>query len=330
MHLRAVFGELDLNRLVCWRIERPGRGGFGDATRVDGRFEPHEIDTEIRDGLITEIRILVERFGDDPFELRRQTAGVQAQGRRLPIKNGDERVAGRRTGERRTAGDQLVQHDAQAEAVRTPVDVQAACLLRRHVRDRPDHHPDAGVDGPRGARIGIRCTLGELGDAEVEHLHVAVRPQHQVVGLDVAMHDAGRVRRCQRRGGLDGDLENLAQRQLATLQALAQRFAFDQLRDDVARLVVIADFVNGQDVRVVQRRRRARLLQEAGDALGIGTQALEQELDRHRPAERRIVRLVDLAHAAAAEQGADLVTADGGAGGKRHRAATLAKFARSH
>ena len=78
--------------------------------------------------------------------------------------------------------------------------------------------------------------------------------------------------------------------------------------------VVIADLVDGQDVRMIERRGGPRLVQEAAEPLGIAAQLRPQHLERDRPAERRIGGLVDLAHAAAAEQVLDLIAADGGPG----------------
>ena len=43
--------------------------------------------------------------------------------------------------------------------------------------------------------------------AEVEQLHVAVGPHHDVVGLDVAMDDPGDVRDRQRLGDLARDVD---------------------------------------------------------------------------------------------------------------------------
>ena len=44
-------------------------------------------------------------------------------------------------------------------------------------------------------------------EAEVEHLHVAVAAHHDVLGLDVAMDDAGGVRGGQRARHLPPDLD---------------------------------------------------------------------------------------------------------------------------
>ena len=61
--------------------------------------------------------------------------------------------------------------------------------------------------------------LQRLGDAEVEHLDEvapAAVDEEDVLRLDVAMHDAARVRRAERRGRLAHDLEHarLGQRAL--------------------------------------------------------------------------------------------------------------------
>ena len=78
------------------------------------------------------------------------------------------------------------------------------------------------------------------------------------------MDDAGGVRLGEALGGLDGDVEELLRRQrLARGDELAQRLALDELHGDVDRAVGLADVVDREDVRVVQRRGRARLLLEA-------------------------------------------------------------------
>ena len=79
--------------------------------------------------------------------------------------------------------------------------------------------------------------------------------------------------------------------------AARERFAVDELHDEKVDALVVADVVNGADVRVVERRDRARLPFEPGSALRI--------LGPHRgrilrdvPAEPRVVRAEHLAHAA--------------------------------
>ena len=96
-------------------------------------------------------------------------------------------------GERRIASDHLVQDHADAPDVGAVIHVLAAHLFGRHVSDRAEH--DAGLR-PRDARVAAGGHVGSdcnLGEAEVEQLHEAVRTQHDVFRLDVAMYEAGAV-----------------------------------------------------------------------------------------------------------------------------------------
>ena len=86
---------------------------------------------------------------------------------------------------------------------------------------------------------------------------------------------------------------------------------------------MIADFVNRQDVRVIEGRGGARFVQEAAHPLRIAGELGAQHFQRDRAAEGRIDGLVDLAHAAAAQQVLDLVAADAAAGGQGHAEETL-------
>ena len=89
----------------------------------------------------------------------------------------------------------------------------------------------------------------ELGQAEVEDLHQPVGGDEQVLGLEIAVHDAAAVRRRQAAGDLLGVGQRLAQRQRAVGQRRSQRLAVEQLGDDVGLAVGGADVVDGDDVR---------------------------------------------------------------------------------
>ena len=91
------------------------------------------------------------------------------------------------------------------------------------------------------------------------------------------MDDALLVRGGQAVRDLHGVVERLAHRQGAAAQALAQRLAFEQLRDDVGRAVVHADVVHREDVRVIQRRGGSRFLLEALKPAGIATRRSREE-----------------------------------------------------
>ena len=78
------------------------------------------------------------------------------------------------------------------------------------------------------------------------------------------------------------------------------------------------DVVQRADVRMVERRDGARFALEALAELGIGGECVGQDLDRDDAIEPRVARLVDLAHAAGADEREDFVGAEAGAGGQSH------------
>ena len=78
------------------------------------------------------------------------------------------------------------------------------------------------------------------GQAEVEHLDVAVAPDHDVLGLDVAMHDAVRVGGGERAGDLAADVDDGVERQAGLCaQARAKRLAVDQFLHHVVPAIVV-------------------------------------------------------------------------------------------
>ena len=60
--------------------------------------------------------------------------------------------------------------------------------------------------------------------------------------------------------------------------------------------------VNGADVRVIQRGEHPRLALEARAPVGLRRERRRQDFDRHLAPKRLVVRAVDLAHSANAEQ----------------------------
>ena len=74
--------------------------------------------------------------------------------------------------------------------------------------------------------------------------------------------------------------------------------------------LVLADLVDGDDVRMVERRGGARLLREAQIVLRTLVETLGEQLDRDDAAEAGVARPVEPAHAAGAELAQDLEAAD--------------------
>ena len=123
------------------------------------------------------------------------------------------------------------------------------------------------------------------------------------------MDDALLVRGGQAVGDLRGDVERLAVRQRAVAEQAAQVAAVDVLHHDVRRAgaLIHPHFMNGDDVRVIERGCRAGLAREAGQRLLIAGEADGQKLDGDLAAEGGIAGDIDLAHPARAERREDLV-----------------------
>ena len=259
----------------------------------------------------------------DPVERGRQRVVLVAGRRRVFLQDRVHRLDRRIGVERAAAGEHLVEHDAEREDVGAVIDGLAAHLLGRHVAHRAEHRARArqrtrmGEQGRLGLNRGAR--LGQLGEAEVEDLDAAVARDEDVVRLQVAVDDALLVRGGQAPGDLAGVVDGLPMRQRRGADARAQRIALEQLGDDVGRAVVGADVVHAEDVGVIERADRARLLLEAAEAIRVRGKRGGQHLDRHLAAEARVTGAVDLAHAARPDRGHDLVGPHASAGRHRHR-----------
>jgi len=77
---------------------------------------------------------------------------------------------------------------------------------------------------------------------------------------------------------------------------------------------VLADVVNGKNVRVVQRGCGPRFLSEATQALGVSAERGRQHFDRHVAPETRIACFVDFPHPPSAERREDFIWTEPSAG----------------
>ena len=84
----------------------------------------------------------------------------------------------------------------------------------------------------------------------------------------------------------------------------------DPLHGVVAQAADLADVEDRHDVRVVQPGGRPGLVQEPPPRRGVGRRVGAQHLQRHRPVEPDVHRLVDRPHAAAAQLAHDPVAGD--------------------
>ncbi len=151
---------------------------------------------------------------------------------------------------------------------------------------------------------------------EVQHLGQPLRRHHHVGRLQIAVHDARIVRGVQRIGHLHRVLQAVHHRQAPRLDKVRQRLAPDELHHDAFRVASNVmqrhNVVNDDDVWVVQRRGRARLLDESCPPVRRLSARPDQDFDGDKPPQRGVLRLVHRAHAAFPELFEDLVMRNGG------------------
>ena len=92
---------------------------------------------------------------------------------------------------RRVTGNHFVKHNAQAKNVSAFINRFAPRLLRRHIAHGPQHLAGFGdvFDCRHLASSGNRSRFSELHESEVQHFDVAIRSEHHICGLDIAMND---------------------------------------------------------------------------------------------------------------------------------------------
>ncbi|MGB9403375.1 MAG: hypothetical protein WCA98_07540 [Candidatus Acidiferrales bacterium] len=77
------------------------------------------------------------------------------------------------------------------------------------------------------------------------------------------------------------------------------------------RALVLADFVDGADIRMVQSRCGLRFALETGDSLRILRHVVGQKLEGNEAMKADVLGFIDDAHAAAAQFVDDAVVRDG-------------------
>ena len=124
------------------------------------------------------------------------------------------------------------------------------------------------------------------------------------------MDDAGVVRSFERFGNLCRDVQGLVERERTSDQTVGERRPLDELEDERAARAHILQAVDLCDARMIERGERLRFAREPRQAIAVIGNGVGQHLQRDVPAEASVTRLVDLAHAARAEERADGVGAE--------------------
>ena len=169
---------------------------------------------------------------------------------------------------------------------------------------------------PAVCLVGWR--LGELGEAEVENLDLAVFGDEEVLGLEVAVDDAFFVGGGQAVGDLGSDLKDLADGHRAAVHGFAQRAADEQLGDEIGRAGISSEAVDGEDVGVVKAAGGLRLLLKTPQTVRVARDVWRQNLDRDFAIEGGLAGAVDLTHASGAKWAEDFIASKFCAHGQRH------------
>jgi hypothetical protein len=184
--------------------------------------------------------------------------------------------------------------------VATKVDEITEQALGRHVRLRAhDAHAVGGLRLGAGAR--------ELARPEIEHAHLVPRLNHEhVLGFQIAVDDAERMRRVHALRDLDAEAQRTLERQPArVVDLVAQRLAGEKLHgkpnDALARDAAVE---HANHVSVLNARQS---LGFAAHALALVAGAIVQGLERDLGTGELMARLVNHAHAARGQGAHDLV-----------------------
>jgi hypothetical protein len=115
-------------------------------------------------------------------------------------------------------------------------------------------------------------------------------------------------------GNLGGDRERFVKRNWTLRDAVRERRPLDQLHDESRDAVALFEAVNLADVGMVQRGENLRLAFEAREPVAIKSEELGEDLQCDGAIELRVMRAIDLAHAARADGSKNLVRAEARAG----------------
>ena len=167
-------------------------------------------------------------------------------------------------------------------------------------------------------RRHLLVAFSQLGQTEVEKLH-AVASQHDVAGLQIAVHDAASMRVVQGIGDPDGGPQGERQRQRAVLQPPREGHAVEILHHQEDRRTVLADVMECADIRMRDAGDGASFVAEPFDPAAWRVHELAREqLDGDGPIESRVARTVDFTHSPGTERCQDLEWAEAGAGRETH------------
>jgi len=267
-------------------------------------LEALEVGAEFGRALGADVAVLLQGFINCARKARRQVGIQSKRWSGSFVEDGVEDGGGSVPVKGESASSHFVKDHAKGEEVGAGVHVFAESLLGRHVGDGAHGRAGAGeMAGHRGLRIGGACGVSgvELGETEVENFGVAAARHENIGRLDVAVNDVLGMSGIERIGDIDGNGKKRLQLKRMGGDGVLERVAVEIFHGNEGAAIVLADFVNGADVGMIQRGRGSRFEAEAFERLRIVGDVFGEELKGYEAAEFRILGLINYAHAAAAQ-----------------------------
>ena len=164
-----------------------------------------------------------------------------------------------------------------------------------------------GTDRLLGHRLGFAA--GEPRDAKVSHLDRTVRDQHDVLRLDVAVHDALIMGVLQRAQNLRHKIDSFpGVDHTLLLDILLQGDALDIFHNDILQSVAVADVKDTDDIRMRQNSNRFGFIFESAAEIFVRQILILKNLHRDNAIIDIVERFIYNGHTADADDLDDLIT----------------------
>ncbi len=248
----SVRGRWHGRRLRRGGRRRGGRRRCRSDRRPGGLDHPLKVFGEVGRRGVPILLALRERLQADALQVRRDVAHELTRRLRLIVAHLPQQLRDFGRPERRTARQELVQHDAQAIEVGAPVDAvrRSPGLFGRHV-----------LGGTRDATLLFPARLlFAQREAEVHQHRHAIAGDDDVRGFDVAVDDAPRVGMAKGIEHGNCDPRRVLPRHPILVHPGAEVGPLEVIRDDMDFVLVHLDVVHGHDTGMVQLREPPRLL----------------------------------------------------------------------
>ena len=246
-------------------------------------------------------RLLLETFQADGLDVAGQARHQPSRRDRLGVLDHFEGLQHARPAERGPSRHQFIEDRAQAVDVGGRIGVPGLSprLFGGHVTGRADDGFGTGQ---------ARVLIERLGQSEVRDLGDAVRSHQDVGRLEVAVNDPLAVRLLNRSREDFDQLGGPERRPWVAVDLRVEVAALDVFELDVGTVLVVADRIDLDHVRVAQPGDRLGLGQESGHGIRVGQLAGQDHLHGDDPIETEFARLVDDPHPPSPQLAQEFVT----------------------